>query len=167
MFARLVSCSLLAHQGFMPPFRPVRLVHEVRIPIEDGRSELSGRLTIPSPCRGIMIFAQGSESAPLNPRNLRVAEWLQKSGIGTLLFDLLTRIEGVTRAKVFAIELLASRLIQATNWLEKQPGINRLPIGYFGASTGAAAALWAASELGEKIVAVVSCGGRPELAMPR
>lgn len=92
---------------------------------------------------------------------------LNQAGLGTLLFDLLTAAEEHDRANVFDIELLAGRLIDVTGWLRTQPGVTGLPVGYFGASTGAAAALWAAAEPGARIAAVVSRGGRPDLAAPR
>jgi dienelactone hydrolase len=98
---------------------------------------------------------------------VHVAETLNRAGIATLLFDLLTREEELDRRNVFDVELLAGRLVDATRWLRSQPEAARLPIGYFGASTGAAAALVAAAELGEEISAVVSRGGRPDLAATR
>jgi len=134
----------------------------VEIPI--GRHRLPGDLAIPSPCQGLVIFAHGSGSSRLSPRNQMVAEYLQRGGLGTLLFDLLTESETQSRANVFDIPLLAERLEAATDWVKTQPEITELPIGYFGASTGAAAALVAAAEGKLPIGAVVSRGGRPDLA---
>lgn len=128
---------------------------------------LSGHLTIPEQARGIVVFAHGSGSSRHSPRNRFVAGVLNQSGLGTLLFDLLTMDEEQDRANVFDIELLAGRLVGVTRWLASQPEALGLPIGYFGASTGAAAALWAATEPDTNIAAVVSRGGRPDLAGPR
>jgi putative phosphoribosyl transferase len=111
-----------------------------------------------------VIFAHGSGSSRLSPRNQMVAEYLQRGGLGTLLFDLLTEVETRSRANVFDIPLLAERLEAATDWVKTQPEISELPIGYFGASTGAGAALVAAAEGTQPIAAVVSRGGRPDLA---
>lgn len=134
----------------------------VEIPI--GRHRLPGDLAVPSPCHGLVIFAHGSGSSRLSPRNQMVAEYLQRGGLGTLLFDLLTEVETRSRANVFDIPLLAERLEAATDWVKTQPEISELPIGYFGASTGAGAALVAAAEGTQPIAAVVSRGGRPDLA---
>jgi putative phosphoribosyl transferase len=128
---------------------------------------LDGDLSIPRAARGIVIFAHGSGSSRLSPRNQFVAGELQASGLATLLLDLLTpeeeRVDAATGHLRFDIPLLATRLTEATNWVRHQPGISRLPAGYFGASTGAAAALMAAA--GSEVVrAIVSRGGRPDLA---
>lgn len=136
---------------------------EVEIPADGAL--LPGGLAVPPRPRGIVIFAHGSGSSRLSPRNRYVAEVLQKKGIGTLLFDLLTPEEDRDYENRFDIPRLARRLIEATGWLAKRPEGNDLPIGYFGASTGAAAALIAAAELGKKIACVVSRGGRPDLAL--
>jgi putative phosphoribosyl transferase len=114
-----------------------------------------------------VVFAHGSGSSRHSARNRYVASVLNQARLGTLLFDLLTAEEEVDRANVFDIALLARRLTGATGWLRAQPGTARLPVGYFGASTGAAAALLAAAEPGADIAAVVSRGGRPDLASPR
>ncbi|CAB4878752.1 MAG: phosphoribosyltransferase [Actinobacteria bacterium] len=135
---------------------------EVVIPIGRGVS-LAGHLTVPPEPIGIVVFAHGSGSSRLSPRNTAVARLLQESGQGTLLFDLLTEDEAANRANVFDILLLSGRLSAATAWLRSLPGIDSLPLGYFGASTGAAAALVAASK-DPTIAAVVSRGGRPDLA---
>jgi putative phosphoribosyl transferase len=128
---------------------------------------LPGHLTVPARAIGVVAFAHGSGSSRHSPRNRYVASVLTSAGIGTLLFDLLTPDEEVNRANVFDVGLLAGRLADATGWLRCQPGSEGLPVGYFGASTGAAAALWAAAEAADGIAAVVSRGGRPDLARPR
>ncbi len=129
--------------------------------------ELPGNLALPATPIGATVFAHGSGSSRLSPRNLQVAEVLGAAGLATLLFDLLTEDEALDRANVFDIPLLARRLRAATRWLHSQAETAALPTGYFGASTGAAAALWAASEAGTDIRAIVSRGGRPDLAAPR
>jgi putative phosphoribosyl transferase len=139
---------------------------QVRIPYQDGLSTI-GDLTIPSGCHCLALFAHGSGSSRASPRNRQVAAVLGAYGIGTLLFDLLSAEEERQRAKVFDIPLLASRLTQATLWAREQPELAGLPIGYFGASTGAAAALLSAADLDGKIGAVVLRGGRVDLASPR
>ena len=137
-------------------------VREVRIPPFD----LEGSLAAPAAATSIIVFAHGSGSSRLSPRNTFVASALQDRGLGTLLFDLLRPEEAVDRANVFDIELLAKRLVLATGWLREQVGLAEVPIGYFGASTGAAAALRAAAVEGNEISAVVSRGGRPDLTGP-
>ena len=137
------------------------------IEITDQSIVLPGTLTIPSHCLGLIIFAHGSGSSRLSPRNLRVADHLNHDRLGTLLFDLLTWDEAQDRENVFDIQFLARRLIAATQWARDQEITKNLPIGYFGASTGAGAALWAAAEQGQPIQAIVSRGGRPDLALPR
>lgn len=136
----------------------------MRIPINE-KSELEGDLQIPKGAKGIVVFAHGSGSSRHSPRNRFVAGVLQSGGLGTLLIDLLTKEEEaedeLTAALRFDIALLTDRLRLVTEWLER---IHTLKIGYFGASTGAAAALCAAAELKEKIASVVSRGGRPDLA---
>ena len=132
-----------------------------------GEVRLAGCLTVPQDAAGIVVFAHGSGSSRHSPRNKYVAGVLTDAGLGTLLFDLLTPAEERNRANVFDIGLLARRLTQVTGWLRAQPGGAGAAIGYFGASTGAAAALWAAAEPGAGIAAVVSRGGRPDLARPR
>lgn len=126
---------------------------------------LQGLLGVPSESpRGLILFAHGSGSGRLSPRNTMVARALRQGGLGTLLFDLLTEEEAADRRNVFDIPLLAERLLQATGWARREQQTALLPIGYFGASTGAAAALVAAAEAGTEIAAVVSRGGRPDLA---
>jgi predicted phosphoribosyltransferase/predicted alpha/beta-hydrolase family hydrolase len=136
---------------------------EVLIPA--GRAVLTGDLVEPVGAAGIVLFAHGSGSSRLSPRNQAVARHLQRAGLATLLFDLLTVSEANDRRNVFDVPLLAARLEAATRTATGRVG--RLPIGYFGASTGAAAALWAAADLRGEIGAVVSRGGRPDLALPR
>ncbi len=130
---------------------------------------LSGDLTVPGSVdgRGVVAFAHGSGSSRLSPRNRLVARALNDAGFATLLLDLLTPAEEADRANVFDIPLLAQRLVAATHWLNRQPATAQLPLGYFGASTGSAAALLAAAELGTGVRAVVSRGGRPDLAQER
>ena len=132
-----------------------------------GVVRLAGYLTVPENPGGIVVFAHGSGSSRHSPRNRYVAKVLNEAGLGTLLFDLLTPEEELDRANVFDIGLLAGRLVEVTGWLRAQPRAARAAIGYFGASTGAAAALRAAAEPGADIAAVVSRGGRPDLARPR
>jgi predicted phosphoribosyltransferase/dienelactone hydrolase len=128
---------------------------------------LEGRLTVPEQVAGVVVFAHGSGSSRRSPRNTLVARHLNAAGLATLLFDLLTPAEGAYRANVFDIGLLATRLSGATAWLRTRPGFEALPIGWFGASTGAGAALWAAAEPDADVAAVVSRGGRPDLAGQR
>ena len=132
-----------------------------------GEVRLAGYLTVPENAAGIVVFAHGSGSSRHSPRNRYVARVLTEVGLGTLLFDLLTPEEEPDRANVFNIGLLARRLTEVTGWLRSQPRAAGAAVGYFGASTGAAAALWAAAESGAGIAAVVSRGGRPDLARPR
>jgi len=131
----------------------------------DG-AELEGDLTLPDTARGMVVFAHGSGSSRLSARNRAVARRLNADGLGTLLFDLLTDEEGRDRRLVFDIELLAARLAAATIRLRTLPETVALPVGYFGASTGAAAALWAAAD-NPGVRAIVSRGGRPDLAGPK
>jgi putative phosphoribosyl transferase len=147
-----------------PPDPPDRFV-EVEIGLGDVR--LPGTATIPPRARGVVAFAHGSGSSRHSPRNRFVARVLNEAGLATLLFDLLTPDEEVRRANVFDISLLGRRLGQATEWLARWPDTSGLAIGYFGASTGAAAALWAAAEDPGRVGAVVSRGGRPDLAGSR
>jgi len=134
---------------------------------EAGAVRLAGYLTMPEGVPEIVVFVHGSGSSRHSPRNRHVASVLHDAGLGTLLFDLLTPEEEKDRASVFDIGLLAGRLTQVTGWLRAQPGAARASVGYFGASTGAAAALLASAEPGAGIAAVVSRGGRPDLAHPR
>jgi pimeloyl-ACP methyl ester carboxylesterase len=137
----------------------------VKIPADpSGLISLEGMLELPDNATGIVLFAHGSGSSRLSPRNNYVARVLRDAGLGTLLIDLLTQLEDTDYATRFDIPLLTRRLLAATRWLQSEPATLPLAIGYFGASTGAAAALQAAAEEGRKIAAVVSRGGRPDLA---
>ena len=139
---------------------------EVQIPAD--RAILSGNLNIPTDASVIVVFAHGSGSSRHSPRNQFVARTLNEAGLATLLFDLLTQdeeaIDMQTRELRFNIDLLAERLVHATKWAKQQPQTRDLRIGYFGSSTGGAAALVAAVDLSQDIGAVVSRGGRPDLA---
>ena len=132
--------------------------------IAAGTVELDGELILPPSATGVVLFAHGSGSSRFSPRNTYVAEVLQQHGIGTLLFDLLTREEDQDYETRFDIALLTRRLLVATAWLQSNPKTQAMHLGYFGASTGAAAALQAAAKMGDKIAAMVSRGGRPDLA---
>jgi putative phosphoribosyl transferase len=138
---------------------------EVEIP--SGAIVLQGSLHLPARCEGIVVFAHGSGSSRHSPRNRFVASVLRRAGLGTLLLDLLTPAEEVDRGNVFDIALLALRLTAATRWLGTKEETSSSRVGYFGASTGAGAALWAAAEPDARIAAIVSRGGRPDLAGPR
>ena len=135
--------------------------NEVRIQVD--KTILGGELIIPHKAKGIIIFSHGSGSSRFSTRNQQVASYLRERGFGTLLFDLLTPDEDRQYLNRFNIELLTKRLAGATEWLERFPAANNCRIGYFGASTGAASALQAAATLAE-VGAVVSRGGRPDLA---
>lgn len=146
------------------PRFPTR-TEEVIVPSEYARP--AGILAVPPDCTALIAFAHGSGSGRRSPRNRFVAEELNRAGFATMLVDLLTAEEEGDRARVFDIPLLAHRLVEVTHWLRTRPDVGGLPTGYFGASTGAGAALWAATEPGTEIAAVVSRGGRPDLAGPR
>ncbi|HEY5995151.1 MAG TPA: dienelactone hydrolase family protein [Gallionellaceae bacterium] len=139
------------------------MLHE-QITIPAGQVSLEGELVLPEKAGAVVLFAHGSGSSRFSPRNNYVASVLQAAGIGTLLFDLLTREEDRDYDMRFDIALLTRRLLAATEWVRINPSTHSLSIGYFGASTGAAAALQAAAEIGGNISAVVSRGGRPDLA---
>ena len=132
-----------------------------------GAVHLGGHLVVPEGATGVVIFAHGSGSSRHSPRNRFVADVLNRAGLATLLFDLLTRAEEADRAKVFDIALLGRRLVAVTAWLGGREEARGLAVGYFGASTGAGAALWAAAEPDAEVAAVVSRGGRPDLAGSR
>ncbi len=132
-----------------------------------GRLHLAGHLVVPKDAFAVVVFAHGSGSSRHSPRNRHVASLLGRAGLGTLLFDLLSPDEELDRANVFDIELLGGRLTGVTAWLRSPAGTTDLPVGYFGASTGSAAALWAAAEPDADVAAIVSRGGRPDLAEPR
>jgi len=134
------------------------------IAVEAAGATVAGRLTVPEQPRGIVVFAHGSGSSRHSPRNRYVAEVLQDAGLATLLFDLLTEAEERERSNVFDIGLLAARLVDVTIWLRSARDAAGLQAGYFGASTGAGAALRAAADPRVDVFAVVSRGGRPDLA---
>ena len=135
---------------------------ELNIDLEE--ITLKGDFNLPHAARGLVIFSHGSGSSRMSPRNRAVAKFLQQEGLATLLFDLLTPEEDRNYRRRFDIELLTDRLIAVTKWVQLNPMIQNLKVGYFGASTGAASALNAAATLGYRIAAVVSRGGRPDLA---
>lgn len=141
---------------------PERIHRSVLINVDPVR--LPGELVVPEHPGAVVVFAHGSGSSRLSPRNVAVARRLNDEGLGTILFDLLTEDEAADRAKVFDIDLLSHRLEAAAQWALHWPGLGRTPIALFGASTGAAAALVAAAEAEVGIAAVVSRGGRPDLA---
>ena len=167
----VVGCLVRANDAGSPapgagvPPDPQPRDEEVEVPA--GSVRLRGHLGIPERPIGVVIFAHGSGSSRFSPRNRYVADVLQEAGIATLLLDLLTADEEHDRANVFDVDLLARRLAEATRWLRSRPGWQELPVGYFGASTGAGAALRAAAEPGAGVAAIVSRGGRPDLAGPR
>jgi putative phosphoribosyl transferase len=135
--------------------------------IDVGGRVLQGDVNVPEPAQGLVIFAHGSGSGRLSPRNRQVAEALNARGLATFLLDLLTEAEAADRRYVFDVDLLAGRLLAAAEWSRGEPTLSGLDRGYFGASTGAAAALIAAAERPEEVRAIVSRGGRPDLAGPR
>lgn len=149
-----------AIRGGQRPHAPAISAQEIAI----GPSRLLGDLHVPADAGALVVFAHGSGSSRLSPRNRTVARALNKRRMGTLLFDLLSPDEEQDRNNVFDIPLLAERLITAVQWIDGQHDLMRFPLGLFGASTGAAAALVAAARLGPRIGAVVSRGGRPDLA---
>lgn len=149
-----------------PPNRPGTAVVSQDVAIPADQVQLAGHLTVPFADAPVVVFAHGSGSSRHSPRNRYVASVLQRSGLGTLLLDLLTPAEETDRGNVFDIGLLAGRLTAALAWVRRQPHSTSSPIGLFGASTGAGAALRAAAEPGSRVSAVVSRGGRPDLAGP-
>ncbi|MFF5504831.1 phosphoribosyltransferase family protein [Streptomyces roseolus] len=142
-------------------------VRHTAVSVAAGGGELPGELAMPDGASGLVLFAHGSGSGRHSPRNRAVAAALNRAGLATLLFDLLTETEAGDRARVFDTPLLADRLGGAAAWAAGRSGTGGLPRGYFGASTGAAAALWAAAEEDDDVAAVVSRGGRPDLAGER
>lgn len=139
-------------------------MHEHPVKIARGELVLEGILGLPSDSNGVVVFAHGSGSGRFSPRNNFVARHLQRNGLATLLLDLLTEDEADDRRKVFDIDLLAERLLLAKTWLQSEPRTAQLGVGYFGASTGAGAALQAVAREPSNVKAVVSRGGRPDLA---
>ncbi len=167
--AEVIALLKAAHRRCAPADNPAAGAdpHPVERPVEielTSGPRLAGDLRLPAQPAGLVVFAHGSGSSRLSPRNRQVAEALNGSGFATLLFDLLTPEEELDRANVFDIGLLAERLLAVTAWVGAEAQLGDLPIGYFGASTGAAAALRAAARLGDGVRAVVSRGGRPDLA---
>ncbi len=146
---------------------PPPLVRDEELSVLTGTGRLAGRLTVPRGARGLVLFAHGSGSSRHSPRNRFVAQELNRAGLGTLLLDLLTPAEEVTRASVFDVERLATRLSAVARQVSSERDLEHLPVGYLGASTGAAAALIAAAEPTARVAAVVSRGGRPDLAGSR
>lgn len=144
----------------------VTTLYTHNITITKAKLTLEGILGLPTASRGVILFAHGSGSGRFSPRNNFVARHLQQVGLATLLLDLLTEDEADDRRKVFDIDLLADRLLLAKAWLEAEPRTKDLSIGYFGASTGAGAALQAAAREPSNLKAIVSRGGRPDLAEP-
>jgi dienelactone hydrolase len=142
----------------------MKISMEELVRIETDGQVLEGLLAVPPDAKGLVLFAHGSGSSRHSPRNHFVAQVLCDHGIATLLLDLLTPEEDQSHESRFDISLLTQRLVAVTHWLRRQPLTRHLPIGYFGASTGAAAALRAAAQLGPLVHAVVSRGGRPDLA---
>lgn len=135
-------------------------------PVRVGEKGLEGLATVPESAMGLVIFAHGSGSSRLSPRNAYVADALNRRSLATLRFDLLTEVEAADRGNVFDIPLLGGRVVETVRWARETDPLDRLPIGLFGASTGAAAALVAAAKLPDQVSAVVSRGGRPDLAGP-
>lgn len=150
--------EVVLHLAQQPP-------QEEQLAIPCSGSMLAGTLTVPSLAQGLVVFAHGSGSSHRSVRNRFVARQLVEAGFATALFDLLTEVEELDRANVFDIDMLTERLLVITRWLQQHPVLAGLPLGFFGASTGAAAALGAASRLGSDVSAVVSRGGRPDLAL--
>ncbi|HSJ51256.1 MAG TPA: alpha/beta family hydrolase [Actinomycetota bacterium] len=141
---------------------PVTARHDVEIAVDPVR--LAGDLAVPNEPSAIVVFAHGSGSSRRSPRNVAVADRLNRSGLATLLFDLLTEAEAAEREHVFDIDLLATRLRGAVRWVGRRAELTDVPVALFGASTGAAAALVASASLHNELAAIVSRGGRPDLA---
>jgi putative phosphoribosyl transferase len=136
---------------------------DVSLIVPIGELRLAGHLRVPAGAKGIVVFAHGSGSSRHSPRNQHVADVLNEAGLGTFLFDLLTVAEERHRSNIFDVHLLGERLLETTLWLSQREELHHLPFAYFGASTGAAAALWAAADPQVLVSAVVSRGGRPDL----
>jgi putative phosphoribosyl transferase len=156
--------DLLRRARRAPEPGPSATPTDVEVQIDAGALTLPGHLTAPSGAVGVVVFAHGSGSSRHSPRNQFVADQLNAAGLATLTFDLLTDAEARDRRNVFDIDLLASRLARAADWVRDHPAVAGLPVALFGASTGAAAALVAASDPTRRFAAVVSRGGRPDLA---
>jgi putative phosphoribosyl transferase len=160
----LLARSLAESSGRIPT---LSVPTEYAVQVEVGDVQLPGRLAVVAGATGAVVFAHGSGSSHMSRRNLMVAEALQQAGLSTLLFDLLTPEEANDRAAVFDVPRLGARLLAATDWLAQRPGFASTPVAWFGASTGAGAALWAAADAGPRLRAIVSRGGRPDLAGSR
>jgi putative phosphoribosyl transferase len=169
-FSAVSDDEVVAHLGAAragaPAATPAANVETIprEVVLDLGTARLRGDLSVPLDARGLVLFAHGSGSSRRSSRNRAVARLLNEEGFATLLFDLLSEQESAHRELVFDIALLATRLEAGTRWALEQPTTRDLPIGYFGASTGAAASLRAAAEIGDVVHAVVSRGGRPDLA---
>ncbi len=163
--AEVTALLLQVSAGPQPALPP--LVRDEELSVLTGTGRLAGTLSVPRDACGLVFFAHGSGSSRHSPRNRFVAQELHRAGLGTLLLDLLTPAEEVTRASVFDVERLATRLSAVARQVSSERDLERLPVGYFGASTGAAAALIAAAEPTARVAAVVSRGGRPDLAGSR
>jgi putative phosphoribosyl transferase len=154
----------------MTSSKPHKGVQEADVQVPTNGQGIGGTLAVPPGAAGLVVFAHGSGSGRFSPRNRMVAEALHQMGLATLLVDLLTReeerVDLITREHRFDIDLLAGRVIAAIDWAPNHPLVGQLPIGLFGASTGAAAALVAAAHRVSTVAAVVSRGGRPDLAGP-
>jgi predicted phosphoribosyltransferase/dienelactone hydrolase len=161
---RLLGRSLQEDSDRIPT---VSVATEYAVQVEVAGAQLPGQLAFVPGDTGTVVFAHGSGSSHRSPRNRGVAMALQEAGLSTLLFDLLTPSEAVDRRAVFDVERLGRRLLDATRWLAERPGLADSPVGWFGASTGAGAALWAAPDAGPELRAIVSRGGRPDLAGAR
>jgi putative phosphoribosyl transferase len=161
---RLLGRSLQEDSDRIPT---VSVPTEYAVQVDVTGAQLPGQLAFVPGGPGTVVFAHGSGSSHRSPRNRSVAMALQEAGLSTLLFDLLTASEAVDRRAVFDVERLGRRLLEATRWLGERPGLADSPVGWFGASTGAGAALWAAPEAGPELRAIVSRGGRPDLAGAR
>jgi putative phosphoribosyl transferase len=157
---------LPAAAGDDPPDEGVGPVADEEVEVTAGQARLAGHLMVPADARGLVVFVHGSGSSRHSPRNRYVADVLQRARLATLLFDLLTPAEELDRGNVFDVGLLSGRLSAVTSWVRNRRECRGLPVGYFGASTGAAAALWTAAD-DPQVGAVVSRGGRPDLAAPR
>ncbi len=161
---RPTACiSMVMYSGTPAEKHDMTSVHATE-PIQLGSLALPGDLVIPEGAHGLVVFVHGSGSGRTSPRNRQVARALQQHRLATLLLDLLTEEEAQDRHKVFDIPLLSQRVQEAMHWTRHHPDLSRCPLGLFGASTGAAAALVAAAQQPDQVAAVVSRGGRPDLA---
>jgi putative phosphoribosyl transferase len=167
VIACLQAASHAASAAAPAVLRRGSTVLDDEVDLDIGPVRLGGHLRVPEGACGVVVFAHGSGSSRHSRRNQLVASALDDAGLATLLFDLLSPVEEHDRANVFDIGLLGERLLAVSRWIDRQAGISDLPVGYFGASTGAGAALWAAADPSSRVGAVVSRGGRPDLAGSR